>query len=403
MNARDVTAPRRVAFALASCQYPPGLVEEFVAYASLRRLHGLLLGREPGEPPPARLFMVGDQVYVDATAGLFDPVGRRDVHEGAWDKLEASPAHAALLAHRIPVHALIDDHEIGDNWEPHPDAREPQAVARQAQAVAQMVAGRDAFLRHARPGRPRPEPIGDSPLPLWESLRADGLRFFLSDTRTERRPRNAATVATARIMSDAQFGCLLGWLDECHREDLADPAGGARPKFVVSPAIVLPRKLALAEAAHPALALRSDAWDGYPASLHALLEHIARQRIRNVVFLSGDEHLSCVARAELRVGAAPPIVVHSVHASALHAPYPFANAEPTDFAADETFAFDSTQAGAGSITCRVTTRFARIREGFATIVVEIDGAQWRAQARFYEGRNHRPGEPGTVDAVPLLD
>lgn len=407
---RRAEPPRRVTFAIASCQYPPGLVEEFIAYASLRRLHGLLAGREPGEPVPARLFLLGDRIYVDATAGLFDPVGQRDLHEGAWDKLEASAAHAALLARRIPVHSLIDDHEIWDNWEPHPDDPYPTPTSPDAfpadparrENLARLNDGRDAFLRHARAGRARPTPVGDSPLPLWESLRADGLSFFLADTRTERHARNAATICAARIMSEAQFSALLAWLDEQHRADLADPDGGVRPKFVLTPSILLPRKLVLAEAGHPGAALRSDAWDGYPASLHALLAHIARTGIGNVVFLSGDEHLSCVARAELVVAGGAPVVVHSVHASGLHTPYPFANSVAADFAADERFGF-ATPGDAGSrVECRVATRFARIREGFATIEVVHDACGWSATTRFFEGWNHRPGEAGTVDRIPLF-
>ncbi|RYY53330.1 MAG: hypothetical protein EOO24_64410, partial [Comamonadaceae bacterium] len=59
-------------FALGSCQYPAGLLDADVAEASYRQLLAVLdQGTEA--TCPQFLVLAGDQVYVDATAGLFDP------------------------------------------------------------------------------------------------------------------------------------------------------------------------------------------------------------------------------------------------------------------------------------------------------------------------------------------
>src|SRR5690606_18219304 len=132
-----------------------------------------------------------------------------------------------------------------DNWEPYP---------------GMPLDGRlEAARRHYLYMRGRTDgdlwpPTGDSTHPLWLHFEHEGLPFFVCDTRTERTMRTAATIEEARIMSEAQFGALLGWLDEqaASRPDV--------PKFVASPAILLPRRLRATR--HLAAALHSDAWDG---------------------------------------------------------------------------------------------------------------------------------------------
>jgi cholesterol oxidase len=129
--------------------------------------------------------------------------------------------------------------------------------------------------------------------------------------------------ASGRIMSEAQFRALLEWLSK-HKTS-------GNLMFVVTPAILLPRRVSTANG-DPS-ALRSDAWDGFPESLHRLLSHIVNERIENVVFLSGDEHHSCVAKIALTsLPAQPnagteckPIVVRSIHSSGLYTPFILAN------------------------------------------------------------------------------
>ena len=78
-----------------------------------------------------------------------------------------------------------------------------------------------------------------------------------------------------------------------------------------------------------------------------MLTHIAREKIRHVVFVSGDEHLACVARVVLDAGDGDPIVFHSVHSSPLFAPFPFANSVREDLVANEVFDFHPTRDRSG--------------------------------------------------------
>jgi hypothetical protein len=59
---------------------------------------------------------VGDQVYVDPTAGLYDPTAKEDRYRlpyEAWLRQK----NVRDVLRRIPSFMLLDDHEIDDNWE----------------------------------------------------------------------------------------------------------------------------------------------------------------------------------------------------------------------------------------------------------------------------------------------
>lgn len=351
-------AAGELTFALASCQYPSGLLEGKVASASYERL-SKRLDDASGAPRPQCLLLVGDQVYVDGTAGLFDPTAGFDRFVRPYEILHRLEA-LRDVTRRLPTYMLLDDHEIVDNWEPRSDDVRPDPI---------MLEGRRSYLKFERAAGPKPEwPIGDSTDPMWYRYAVNGFPFFMADTRTERRTRTVHDVERARIMSRAQFEILRKWLQE------QDPA---IPKFVASPSMLLPRHLRGIQHGAVVSALRADGWDGYPDSMYRLLAWIAANEIRNVVFLSGDEHLSCVARATITPQAGRPVVIHSVHSSPLFAPFPFANSTREDLVAKETFPFDADVPGHGMkrFTCAVDTRFADPGDGFAVLRV------WRKRDR----------------------
>ena len=355
-------------FALASCQYPAGLLDSKVAYASYSRLAARFKRKSSSKQPNLDLLLlVGDQVYVDATAGLFDPTALDDHYRRPYEKLFAVKPLRSLIR-QIPTYMMLDDHEIDDNWEPGAD---------DIRIDPRMKEGRKAYWKYEPPNvRTHPYPHGNSSYPLWEEFATAGFPFFISDTRTERSARSPCNIETTRIMSDVQFQILLDWLKS---QKVEDPK---RPKFIVSSSIVLPRKLSALEHRHSASALRSDAWDGFPYSFHHLLGEIAKEEIQNVVFLSGDEHLSCVARAEVkRIPDGKPIMIHSVHSSALYAPFPFANAIREDFAATDEFQFDASKYGF-AYTCSVSTQFAPNGDGFAILNVVRKNDRWELEVEF---------------------
>ena len=356
--------PSGVTFAVASCQYPAGFLDAEPAERSYRRLARCLDRRNP-QFRPQLVLLLGDQVYADATAGLFDPTAEHDRYCLPHERLLAMTP-VRHVWRRAVVHAMLDDHEIEDNWEPRPG---------DVENAKKLGEGRAAYLRYQRLADPRVAGA-TSDTPLWHAFDAGGVSFFMADTRTERSPRDAAGIEGARIMGERQLGALLDWLSARR----ASPA----PKFIACPALALPRRRRAARDGQPASALRSDAWDGYRDSLSRVLGRIASERVRNVVFLSGDEHLSLVAEVTLRAGDGEPVLVHSVHSSALYAPFPFANSINDDLFAEDRFSL-------GECSVEVRTCFAAPGDGFAVLRVFEERGRWRTRLRFLRG----PRPPGS--------
>jgi cholesterol oxidase len=357
---RALASGKELVFAIGSCQYPTAMLEHVVSGASYARLGKRL---DAGDSPrPQCALLVGDQIYVDGTAGLFDPTSQFDRHVRPYELLFCMDSVRDVLR-RLPAFMMLDDHEILNNWEPRVDDARPDPA---------MVDGRRSYEKFERRAGPDlRSAVWDSRKPMWYSFEVNGFPLFMADTRTERTARTARTIESARIMSIGQHAALLRWLH-------AQPADV--PKIIASPAILLPRHARTLQRGQRAGALRSDAWDGFPRSLHRVLGYIAKKRIPNVVFVSGDEHLGCVARIEVAWDGHDPIVIHSVHSSPLFAPFPFANAKRADFVAAESFKFPSEHAG--PFHCTVDTEFGAPGDGFLLLRFYRDGGAWTMECDF---------------------
>ncbi|AMO22626.1 hypothetical protein GCM10027034_30600 [Ramlibacter solisilvae] len=369
------TSPR--SFALASCQYPGGILDRTPpgtpdkapggpSDASYRRLLDCLedkraAGGEAEPPKPDFLVLAGDQIYADATAGLFDVRRLDDRYRVSYEAFFGARGPRSVLS-RLPTVMRLDDHEIDDNWEPDPagahDGRETERLKRR---------GIREFLRN----QCDTEFDAASPPKLWDDKLVHGFPFFWADARTSRDPRTACSVGTASMLGDDQTLALDRWL-----ADKSVPG----PRFFVSAPMVLPRHLET-RGAGVAAALRSDGWDGFPASLHRLLARVYQRGIDDVIFLSGDAHVSNVARIEISKVGVPgvAVVAHSIHSSALYAPYPFANGIEEDFAGSETFDFSHE---GQDYRCCVETWSPSRGDGFAVVTVSHDCDGWLVKVRF---------------------
>ena len=365
-----------VTFALASCLYPCDILDHMPAGAqdrpgpadaSLLRLGELLANPNPGTARPTLFLMAGDQIYADATAGLFDPKSQDDKYRIPYQTMFASRGAQEVFGWRnLEVRMMIDDHEISDNWEPGDE--DPK---RQAGDPSPKSLGVEAYWRYQRQEEFEPGKPADRH--LWDTFQHRGLHFFMGDTRTEREPRTALDFPHRLIMNADQFDHLTQWMLCETRRD--------RPKFVVTPSMLVPRRLATAR--DPACALRSDAWDGYPSSLHALLKHICDNEVRHLTFLSGDEHLGCAAEIVI-TGNGKSVVVRSIHCPALFAPYPFANAVPEDFARHEAFEF--ADALGTPYVCRVDTEHPPPGDGFVLVTARQGKAGFELDVAFHRGQ-----------------
>ena len=366
------SSPNIVSFAVASCAYPGDLLDRSAhpqknptpgpADASLLRLASRLSSTAK-TPRPSFLLLAGDQIYADATAGLFDPAVLDDTNRNSYQGFFGSRGARAVF-NKLPVYMMLDDHEIFDNWQPVDSDDSPENQGR-------LAKGRDQYWKFQRNAGPAPTYL-NAPKVLWAKIEPAGVPVFMADTRSEREWRDAAMFKDSsrhdvggfqgsRIFGDSQFHALKSWL-------LAG-RDKPRPSFVLSASMLLPRPLGLTE--EPASALHCDSWAGYPKSLHSLLAFLCDKQINNAVFLSGDAHLS--SYTSICVGCeqtGQAVTLRSIHSSALYAPYPFANAVAEDFACDERFNFTYPEVTGNTYGCCVNTEFPPDGDGFAVITVE---------------------------------
>lgn len=321
----DSPASRRdLCFAFGSCQYPAGMLDRRLAYRSYGALADYL--QRQGGPEPQRLLLLGDQVYTDATYGLLDPVRSDDRYRIPYEEFndrESGPFAELPQTFLARRKMTPDDHEIGDNWEP----------TGRLEALERLQDGMQGYWNYQRRSPQQKQVEMEDGGPGW--------RLFMADTRTKRQLRTEASIGDALILGEPQTRNLEEWLARPPAEEL---------KIVTTAAMLLPRSRMNMD-----VPLYLDSWQGYPASFQRLLAFLCDAKVRNVVFLSGDAHLACDARADIRVeGSKESVSFVSLHAPPLYAPYPFANEDTANLLRNDPIHFT---VGATRYVCTVTARF----------------------------------------------
>ncbi len=355
-------------FVVAACQYPPNMFDRRLAYRSYQRLSNHLDAKKttsPAQLTPNFAVLMGDQVYTDPSAGMMDPTKRFDRFVDAYH-LWLQQRSVKSVLRRLPSFTMLDDHELLNDWD-----------------AAESYVGEDRYYRDGkmtywnfqRNLHQTPENTDLLKQPLWYPFEQHGFDFFMIDSRSEREGRSVThtdtgshirPLAQAQLISNQQFDALKQWL-------LERPSDG-RPRFVVSPSMILPRRLQTAHS--PLAAIHSDAWDGYPKTLFELLNFIAEHNIKNLVFLSGDEHLSSLVDINLRhAGKGTQTQITSIHSSGLYSPLSFVNSKPELFAQRENFAIDT------QIQCEVSAEFFA-GDGFALISCFQQDSDWMMSCTF---------------------
>lgn len=324
---------------LATCRHPGLSTLELWR----RDTQLLALARRQQAQPAAMMWMMGDQIYADASAGLADSPSPVERFLPRYREAFGSPGFRAL-ARQLPLYMVMDDHEIADNW----SRDRLRAGAMQPAFFANAHTAFQVFQQSHGPGGLAASDAGMT----WR-----GLPFYRLDTRLNRR-----RVPVRQMLLPAQWAQLEQWL-------LAQQRRGAQPKFIASGSVFAPGLLGNAGNPSPR---QGDTWQSCAEERARLLDFIADNRIENVVFLSGDYHCSAAATLEFSDSS---LRAYALVCPPLYAPMAFANVTPEEIMAAETIA--------------LATRSVQVRaqafagEGWLECAVRPTAAQtWQLDARF---------------------
>jgi alkaline phosphatase D len=327
--------PAPLSFLLGSCRYPGLLWKRKEA----DRIFGPMLDQHIERPVNFTL-MVGDQIYADMFNRMI-PIGLADTYEEFQERYHTafgSRNMRQFLSH-VPTYMILDDHEIEDNW-----TQDRLHESNAKRMLFNLAIG--AYMSYQWSHGPRfedsyvhvPEFGANDALKrldvvnLFYDFVCAGYPFFVLDTRTQRYQDDADGLADNHLLGrpslhptePSQLDRVCAWLTDMQR------TRGNVPKFIVSSSVFLPNGVDTLRDEHKA---ESDSWPGFPNTRRALLETIVKNKVENVVFLSGDIHCSSLAQMEF-TGAGTGLTAYSIVSSAFYWPFSFADGDPADYVHD---------------------------------------------------------------------
>lgn len=291
-----------ISFILGSCHHP---IDDFGGRENNVLFEGLEqnLDNDKDFKNVRFMLMVGDQIYADPYERMgFRALTAREFSSVYTQAFAPNSAKARVMT-RLPTYMILDDHEIVDAWDSSRTGRDDKLLfdtAIDAYRCYQASHGPD---RNSYDGQ------------LWYEFESGGIPFFVLDTRTEREIKDghdSAKISKNKLISDRQHDALEYWLNENQRRDV--------PIFIVSSSVLAPHTQAPLE--------RQDSWARFPSTRERVLDLISNQKIRNVIFLTGDYHCSTIARIDQKDTG--ELIAHSIVASPFHCTVNFVNVQSYD-------------------------------------------------------------------------
>ncbi len=308
------------------------------------------------------LLLLGDQIYADASAGLFDPRVAYEKYRSPYRKAFGSAWARRLLAH-VPTYFSIDDHEIDDNWD-------GSKTLPNGDPVNPWYAKRMAWLYQVHQ---RQWDHGD--IRLWQHFSSAGFPFFLFDTRMERQ-LDAPRSSPDALLNARQRDEFVDWLrsDAVQQSEVLFFATGSSLTPIAWPVLQ-----------EPVLAAQEDGVLAYPGFLAWLVDTLhALAPGKRVFWYTGDPHFSCTAQLRMQHADAQ-VALTQVCCSGLYSPYAFANANPGNHRWDTPFLLNLPLPGGAGVRISGTQRLlCDSRQHFVrSDLVQEEGA-WQLQVQAFD-------------------
>ena len=225
------------------------------------------------------LLMLGDQIYADATASLFDNLTSIEKFQERYHKMFRSPGFANAVR-TIPCYMTGDDHEFSDSWSVPDDSlrKELFAAAQQSYGIYQ--------LSHS-PFK------GKLDTPPFDYFFTSGpVAVYVMDTISM---RSTKTPGDEKIVSGDQLTKFENWLAALNGFEFVILATGA----VVAPGLRMALN-GLKTDVHRAQGL--DNWQAFDEQRKQLFkiisDHVETYQKTKVLLVSGDYH--CAAMASIK-------------------------------------------------------------------------------------------------------
>lgn len=256
--------------------------------------------------PIDAMFLVGGQIYAGDLNQANPAVAQEDFCN-RYRVAFSQPGISTMLSN-VPTYMIFNEHEI--------QAHRPTKATTKDKDLLYPAAIKAYSIYQASHGplfsatRSRDISAAVIPKKFWYSVANGTSDWFVLDVRTERNVQACAN----KILGDAQMTALLNWMRSSR----------ARVKFVVTPVTFFP-DLKLDQ---------GDRWKSFPTQRHQILEFIRLNKIKNVVFISGDVHGSVAAK--MTCSSDPDFSVYSIMSSPLFkSPLPATYTYKSDFILNE--------------------------------------------------------------------
>lgn len=237
--------------------------------------------------PIDAMFLVGDQIYA-GDVDLANPATALEDFCNRYRVAFSQPGIGTMLSN-VPTYMILNDHEIQGNWPAKATSKDKDLLYPTAIKAYSIYQASHGPLFTARKSRDISAAV--IPKKFWYNVANGTSDWFVLDVRTE---RNLQTTPN-KILGDAQMTALLNWMR----------GSRARVKFVVTPVMFFPD-------------LKPDqgeSWKSFPEQRDQILECIRLNKIKNVVFVSGD--VRCSVAAKMTCSSDPDFNVYSIMVSRL--------------------------------------------------------------------------------------
>ena len=257
----------------------------------------------PWYQEPSFFIHAGDQIYSDFPFPDRPPKAaeyRRAYHEAWFD----DPSARDVLS-RWPHYMTLDDHEIADQYAL--DFNPPRDNVDANRYRAEALGPYRMYVASRNPPCARGE-LANGEGPFWFEFEYGRAKFFVLDTRTHRKNKDDKK-GKAQMVDGDQLCALLSWMTE-HREDL---------KFVITSVpfvaefdqekVEAGRRWEDQNRRNP----ENDKWSAsqFGWQRGRIIEHIYRENVEHLVFLTGDMH--CCYHAAMRIGGGSKYDSITVH------------------------------------------------------------------------------------------